>query len=79
MRKMEAQSARGAHDKPRSDPEAESAFMTRAFQPADPDDPETFKVRKGKVGGYVDYLGEAEIEFLGRKIREELDPEFGYS
>jgi hypothetical protein len=78
MRKMEAQSARGAHDKPRTDPEAESAFMTRAFQPADPNDPETFKVRKGKVGGYVDYLGEAEIEFLGRKIREDLDPEFGY-
>jgi hypothetical protein len=52
--------------------------MTRAFQPADPNDPETFKVRKGKVGGYVDYLGEEEIALLGRKIRDELDPEFGY-
>jgi hypothetical protein len=78
MRNMEAQSARGAHDKPRSDPTAESAFMTRAFQPSDPDDPETFKVRKGKVGGYVDYLGDAEIAFLSKKIREELNSEFGY-
>jgi hypothetical protein len=78
MRKMEAQSARGEHGTRRTDPNVESAFMTRAFQPADPNDPETFKVRKGKVGGYVDYLGEEEIAFLGRKIRDELDPEFGY-
>lgn len=78
MRKMEAQSARGEHGTRRSDPNVESAFMTRAFQPADPNDPETFKVRKGKVGGYVDYLGEEEIAFLGKKILEELDPVFGY-
>lgn len=78
MRKMEAQSARGEHGTRRTDPNVESAFMTRAFQPADPNDPETFKVRKGKVGGYVDYLGEEEIALLGRKIRDELDPEFGY-
>ena len=78
MRKMEAQSARGEHGTRRTDPNVESAFMTRAFQPADPTDPETFKVRKGKVGGYVDYLGEEEIAFLGSKIRDELDPEFGY-
>lgn len=78
MRKMEAQSARGAHTSSRSDPDVESAFMTRAFQPADPNDPETFKVRKGKVGGYVDYLGKEEIAFLEQKIRDELDPVFGY-
>jgi len=78
MRKMEAQSARGEHGTRRSDPNVESAFMTRAFQPADPNDPETFKVRKGKVGGYVDYLDEEEIAYLGKKIRQELDPVFGY-
>jgi hypothetical protein len=78
MRKMEAQSARGAHASRRTDPDVESAFMTRAFQPADPNDPETFKVRKGKVGGFVDYLGEEEIAFLGKKISDELDPVFGY-
>jgi hypothetical protein len=78
MRKMEAQSARGQHDTRRTDPNVESAFMTRAFQPADPNDPETFKVRKGKVGGYVDYLGEEEIAYLDKKIRDNLDPVFGY-
>ena len=78
MRKMEAASARGGHTLRRTDLEAGDAFQTRAFQPADPGDPESFKVRKGKVGGYADYLGEQEIEFLGKKIREELNPVFGY-
>jgi hypothetical protein len=78
MRKMEAQSARGAHNSRRTDPNIESAFMTRAFQPSDPNDPETFKVRKGKIGGYVDYLGKDEIAYLDKKISEGLDPEFGY-
>jgi hypothetical protein len=78
MRKSEAESARGSHTLRRTDPNAGNAFQTRAFQPADPDDPESFKVRKGKVGGYADYLGEQEIEYLNRKIREELNPVFGY-
>ena len=78
MRKMEAQSARGSHALKGKDPDVESAFMTRAFQPADPNDPETFKVRKGKVGGYVDYLGKKEIAYLDKKITDELDAVFGY-
>ena len=44
----------------------------------DPTDPETFKVRKGKVGGYVDYLDAKEIEYLDNKIEADLDPIFGY-
>ncbi len=78
MRKSEAESAQGSHTLKRTDPRAGNAFQTRAFQPANPDDPESFKVRKGKVGGYTDYLGEKEIEYLDKKIREELNPEFGY-
>jgi hypothetical protein len=78
MRKSEAESAQGSHTLRRTDPNAGDAFQTRAFQPANPEDPESFKVRKGKVGGYTDYLGEREIEFLNRKIREELNPVFGY-
>ena len=78
MREMEAQSARGSHATRRADPTVESAFMTRAFQPADLNDPETFKVRRGKIGGYVDYLGEEEIAYLTTKIRDELNPDLGY-
>ncbi|RWC25450.1 MAG: sulfotransferase domain-containing protein [Mesorhizobium sp.] len=33
------------------------------LQPRDPDDPESFKVRKGKVGGYLDYLSADDIAF----------------
>jgi len=78
MRKSEAESAQGSHTLRRSDPKAGNAFQTRAFQPANPADPESFKVRKGKVGGYTDYLGEQEIAYLDRKISEELNPVFGY-
>ena len=78
MRRSEAEGARGAHTLRRTDPGVDNAFQTRAFQPADPGDPESFKVRKGKVGGYTDYLGEKEIEFLNKKISEELNPVFGY-
>ncbi|MEA2094015.1 MAG: hypothetical protein U9P11_05560, partial [Pseudomonadota bacterium] len=78
MRKMEADAARGSHTLRRTDPQVDSAFLTRAFQPADPTDPETFKVRKGKVGGYVDYLDAKEIEYLDNKIEADLDPIFGY-
>ena len=31
--------------------------------PGDPSDPESMKVRKGKVGGYVDYMTEDDIHF----------------
>ncbi|TIP61683.1 MAG: hypothetical protein E5X55_36270 [Mesorhizobium sp.] len=33
------------------------------MQPRDPDDPESFKVRKGKVGGYLDYLSTDDVAF----------------
>ncbi|TIM66355.1 MAG: sulfotransferase domain-containing protein [Mesorhizobium sp.] len=33
------------------------------LQPRDPDDPESFKVRKGKVGGYLDYLSADDVAF----------------
>lgn len=45
----------------------------------DPNDTESFKTRKGKVGGYVDYLGPEEIKWMERKIRETLDPSYGYA
>ncbi len=44
----------------------------------DPGDAESFKTRKGKVGGYVDYLGPAEIAWMERRIRATLDPSYGY-
>jgi hypothetical protein len=48
------------------------------LRPADRTDRESFKVRRGKVGGYADYLGDAEIELLNRKMAATLSPFFGY-
>lgn len=45
----------------------------------DPADGESFKTRKGKVGGYVDYLGASEIEWMEAEIRSSLDPSYGYA
>lgn len=44
----------------------------------DPSDPESYKTRKGKVGGYLDYLRPGEVEWMEGRIRAELDPWFGY-
>lgn len=44
----------------------------------DPNDAESFKTRKAKVGGFVDYLSPAEIAWMEQKIRATLDPLYGY-
>jgi len=41
-------------------------------------DPESFKVRKGKVGGYTEYLTDEDIKFLDNKINKELDDYYYY-
>jgi len=62
--------------------EASFAAMQREEQGAghagmpDPNgDPEMFKVRKGKVGGYRDYLDQVEIERLQTLVAQRLSPE----
>jgi len=41
-------------------------------------DPESFKTRRGKVGGYADYMQPEDVAWLQEKIRAELDPFYGY-
>jgi hypothetical protein len=41
-------------------------------------DPESFKTRRGKVGGHADYLSAADAAWLESRIRAELDPYYGY-
>lgn len=47
------------------------------LRPADPSDPDSFKVRKAKIGGYVDELPAAERVFVDRSLAS-LDQRFGY-
>lgn len=44
----------------------------------DKNNPNSFKVRKAKVGGYRDYFDDAQIAAMQAVVRERLDPMFGY-
>jgi hypothetical protein len=58
--------------------EKEQAFKVSKMRPADKNDGESFKTRKGKVGGYVDYLTEEQIAELNRKMAATLSAFYGY-
>jgi alcohol sulfotransferase len=47
--------------------------------PRDKDNPDSFKVRRAKVGGYRDYFEDDQVEAIDRLLAETLDPRFGYS
>ena len=57
MREMERQQTVGS-------------FSLRA---ADPLDDESYRTRRARVGGFVDYLAPAEIEYMTRRMEQELD------
>ncbi len=57
--------------------EAAGAFDSNILHPGDVRDPESFKVRRGKVGGYREYLSAEDQQFAADAIRE-LDRRFGY-
>lgn len=59
--------------------EAEGRFQDRMLQPADQADPESYKTRKGKVKGFVEYLNEREITTLNQKLAADLSDYFGYA
>ena len=50
---------------------------TEALRPKDAADPDSYKVRRGKVGGFADYLAASDIEYLNRIVAT-LDPRYGY-
>ncbi len=43
-----------------------------------PSDGEAYKVRKGRVSGYKEYLSVSDIEYVENRIAEMLDPVFAY-
>lgn len=46
--------------------------------PKDASNPHSYKVRRGKVGGYRDYFSEEEIAEIDTQIDARLWPVFGY-
>ena len=49
------------------------------LEAGNPDNKESFKVRKGKVGGYRDYLSESEIDRMNTMLDTLLPAELGYN
>lgn len=52
---------------------------TNRLQPGNVIDVGSYKTRRGKVGGYVDYLSEAEISDLNERMRQRLPCLYSYS
>jgi hypothetical protein len=46
--------------------------------PKNRDDPNSFKVRRGKVGGYRDYFEADEVRAIDDLVQRQLAPDFGY-
>jgi Sulfotransferase domain len=57
--------------------EAAGAFASKILQATDVGDPESFKVRRGKVGGFTDYLAGDDLAYANEAMRK-LDSRFGY-
>ena len=58
--------------------EKEGNFQSGVLNPAQRSDEDSYKTRKGKVGGYTDYLTEDQIQWLNNKIQSDLSAFFGY-
>jgi hypothetical protein len=57
--------------------ESEGNFQSGVLNPAHRSDEDSYKTRKGKVGGYTDYLTEEQIQRLTKKMQD-LSAFFGY-
>lgn len=57
--------------------EAAGAFDSKILHPGDVRDPESFKVRRGKVGGYREYLSVEDQQYAADALAN-LDVRFGY-
>jgi hypothetical protein len=49
-------------------------FDNSRLKPGDPDDPESFKVRRAVVGGFQDYFSLDELERINGLVQEKLTP-----
>jgi hypothetical protein len=58
--------------------ERAGVYDTRRLKPGDPNDPDSFKARKGKIGGFRDVLRPEDVDRMTRILEKELDPWYGY-
>jgi hypothetical protein len=48
------------------------------MKPGKKGDPDSYKVRRAKVGGYKDYFDDAQVKAIDDLVRVELSPTYGY-
>jgi hypothetical protein len=48
------------------------------MMPRDKDNPNSYKVRRAKVGGYRDYFTDEEVAAIDQRLAETLHPLFSY-
>ena len=48
------------------------------MMPRDKNNPDSYKVRRAKVGGYRDYFTDEEVAAIDRRLADTLDPMFNY-
>jgi Sulfotransferase domain len=58
--------------------EVAGAFNSKILRAGDARDPESFKVRRGKIGGFEDYLSPDDQGYAAAALAR-LDPRFGYA
>lgn len=58
--------------------EREGFYADGALKPGDVSDANSFKVRRGKVGGYRDYFSAEELAAMDRLMRARLDADIDY-
>jgi hypothetical protein len=49
------------------------------LKPGDKDNPDSYKVRRAKVGGYSDYFDTEQLARVNQLVQERLSPVFGYT
>ena len=58
--------------------EKNNQYKTSALSVKDPNDKNLYKVRSGKIGDYVKYFSEVEIEFMNNEINDKLTDQFSF-
>ena len=56
-----------------------SRFAGGRMKPGNPDNANSYKVRRAKVGGYRDYLSDDEVSRIDAYVEQHLRPDFGYT
>jgi hypothetical protein len=59
--------------------ERDNTFRTTRLRPGNVNDTDSYKVRRGKVGGFREYFSAEEAEKLEMLVDKTLDPVFGYA